>query len=414
MALAQALRWLLLAAEIALAVPVAYLVVVTASALLAARRHARALPADPLAADPRAAVASARLPRFAVLVPAHDEELLIGRLLESLDRLTYPRARRDVYVVADNCTDRTAAIARATGWAYVYERHDAERRGKGYALHDLLRRLAAAESLYDAYVVVDADAVVDARYLDHLAAAILRGARALQGQNTVLNTLDAPSTVLRWLALTLMNHVRPLGRNGLGASATLTGNGMCLTRALLLAHPWQAHGATEDYQYYLTLVQAGERVRYVPEAVVRSEMPTTFAQMRTQDVRWESRAPEQRRARAVWALLAGAVRQRDPVRFEALFELIAPPLSPLVAAVLACAAAGALLRAPLALAGGALLALGVACYVGSALYLLRPPPAAYRALLHAPRFIAWKLWVLLALRRKSSRSGAWVRTSRAA
>jgi len=409
MALAQALRWLLLATEIALAVPVAYLVVVTLSALLAARRRARSLPADPLAgADP------ARLPRIAVLVPAHDEELLIGRLLDSLARLTYPRARHAVYVVADNCADRTAEIACATGWAHVYERHDTARRGKGYALQDLLSRLEMAGQTYDAYVVVDADAVVDAHYLDHLAAAILRGARALQGQNTVLNTLDAPSTVLRWLALTLMNHVRPLGRNGLGASATLTGNGMCLTRDLLLAHPWQAHGATEDYQYYLTLVQAGERIRYVPEAVVRSEMPTTFAQMRTQDVRWESQAPEQRRAGAAWALLADALRQRDPVRLDALLELIAPPLSPLVASVVACAIAGALLRAPLAFAGGALLCAGVACYVGSALYLLRPPPAAYRALLHAPRFIAWKLWVLLALRRKHSRSGAWVRTTRAA
>lgn len=411
MALAQALYWLLLAAEIALAVPVAYLIVVTAAALLTARRRARSLPADPLAG---AFVAPTRLPRIAVLVPAHDEELLIGRLLESLDRLTYPRACRAVYVVADNCADRTAEIARATGWANVYERRDTTRRGKGYALQDLLSRLETAAHTYDAYVVVDADAVVDARYLDHLAAAILRGARALQGQNTVLNTLDAPSTVLRWLALTLMNHVRPLGRNGLGASATLTGNGMCLTRDLLLAHPWQAHGATEDYQYYLTLVMAGERVCYVPEAVVRSEMPATFAQMRTQDVRWESQAPEQRRAGAAWALLAGALRHRDPVRFDALLELIAPPLSPLLAAVLACAVAGALLRAPLAVAGGALLCVGVACYVSSALYLLRPPPAAYRALLHAPRFIAWKLWVLLALRRKHSRSGAWVRTTRAA
>jgi len=410
MALTQTLRWLLLAVEIALAVPVAYLVVVTTAALLAAHRPARM----PHAAEPLAGVAPARLPRIAVLVPAHDEELLIGRLLESLARLTYPRARRDVYVVADNCADRTAEIVRATGWANVYERHDTARRGKGYALQDLLRHLEAAGNIYDAYVIVDADAVVDVRYLDHLAAAILRGARALQGQNTVLNTLDAPSTVLRWLALTLMNHVRPLGRNGLGASATLTGNGMCLTRDLLLAHPWQAHGATEDYQYYLTLVMAGERVRYVPEAVVRSEMPITFAQMRTQDVRWESRAPEQRRAGAAWALLAGALRHRDPVRLDALLELIVPPLSPLVAAVLACAVAGALLRAPLTFAGGALLCASVAYYVGSALYLLRPPPAAYRALLHAPRFIAWKLWVLLALRRKHSRSGAWVRTTRAA
>src|SRR5205085_8146950 len=111
---------------------------------------------------------------------------------------------------------------------------------------------------------------------------------ALQGCYTVLNPTESPSTALRWIALSLNCHVRPLGRSSLGGSSTLTGNGMCFTRALLMRCPWQAFSLTEDYEYYLTLVEHGERVRYVPDAVVRATMPTTFSQMRTQDVRWES------------------------------------------------------------------------------------------------------------------------------
>ena len=120
----------------------------------------------------------------------------------------------------------------------------------------------------------------------------------------MLNVSESPSTALRLIALTLINHVRPLGRNGLGASSTLTGNGMCLSRALLMRYPWQAFSIAEDYQYYLTLVQHGERVRYVPEAIVRSQMPTTFAQMRTQDIRWES----SERSQSTWRIALRLLR----------------------------------------------------------------------------------------------------------
>jgi cellulose synthase/poly-beta-1,6-N-acetylglucosamine synthase-like glycosyltransferase len=100
-----------------------------------------------------------------------------------------------------------------------------------------------------------------------------KGVQALQACYTVLNITESSSTALCWVALTLMNHVRPLGRNGLWGSSTLNGNGMCLTHDLLQRHPWQAFSLAEDYEYYLTLIEHGERVRYVPEAVVRSQMP---------------------------------------------------------------------------------------------------------------------------------------------
>jgi cellulose synthase/poly-beta-1,6-N-acetylglucosamine synthase-like glycosyltransferase len=305
MTVISGLRWLVLAAEIVLALPIVYLAAITLSALVT---HARRKRRQRTASPPK------HPPSFAVLVPAHNEEALLGTLLTSLARQQYPRNRYTVCVVADNCDDATAAVAGAGG-AQVFERHDTSKRGKGHALGWLLAELDVRGMRFDAYVVIDADSVVAPDFLVAMAAELERGARACQASNTVLNTMEAPSTALRWLAMTLMNHVRPLGRNGIGGSSNLSGNGMCLSRGLLDRFPWQAFGLVEDYQYYLDIVAHGERVRYVPEAVVRSHMPTSFRQMRTQDVRWESgrRRPRPRAWRSgCWArACASAVWRRS-------------------------------------------------------------------------------------------------------
>ncbi|MBO0780428.1 MAG: glycosyltransferase, partial [Ktedonobacteraceae bacterium] len=263
-----------------------------------------------------------------------------------------------------------------------------------------------------ACVVLDADSVVQADFLQALNRELARGARALQANNTVLNTQDSPSTIVRWIALALVNHVRTLGRNGLGASAALTGNGMCLSRALLQDHPWQAFSVTEDYQYYLSLILHGETVRYVPEAVVRSQMPTTFAQMRTQDIRWESADPSQSHWRVAWDLFLAGIRARDLKRLEAIVELLTPPLSSLVGMCVFLVLAALLLWSWPLLLLGCCVVLGLGFYVGTAFYFLRPPRSVYMALLYTPAFVVWKLWVYVVLRKNKRHSSEWVRTGR--
>jgi len=400
MMVVQLFDGVLLAAEVAIGLPILYLGVVSLAATLTTQRRAQARPQA--------------YPDFAVLVPAHDEELRLGELLESLARLAYPQERYTVYVVADNCTDRTAEIARAMGWVRVYERHDTGHRGKGFALCWIFQTLEAEHASHDAYVVLDADTVVEPGFLAALACGLAEGSEALQANNNVLNAADSPSTALRWLALTLMNHVRPLGRNALGASATLTGDGMCLSCELVRRYPWRAFGVGEDYQYYLTLVQHGVRVRYVPGAILRSHMPTTFAQMRSQDIRWEAGELGQPTWRLALGLLRASLRSRDLARMEAAAELLTPPLSLLVIGSALALPASLALQFPAGLLLAVLLLGGLICYVASALYLGRPSRSIYRALLYAPGFIAWKLWVYLVLRRSKRYSREWVRTSRVA
>lgn len=401
MLVVQVLRGVLLGVEVLLALPVFYLCLVTASALLSASRKRK----HPARFSPPSA-------RFALLIPAHDEISVIGSLLKSLAELDYPRELYTVCVVADNCTDATAELARSSDLARVYERFNQEQRGKGFALHWLLQQLEQEQQAFDAYVVLDADSVVDPAFLQAMNQGLSQGARALQAHNTVLNVMDSPSTALRWLALSLMNYVRPLGRNGLGSSSTLTGNGMCLSSQLLELYPWQSFGLAEDYQYYLTLVQHGERVLYVPEALVRSEMPLTFAQMRTQDIRWEASQASNPSWKIALQLVRGGLRHHDAKRLEAVAELLTPSLSNLIAGSALTLLASLALWSWLNVLVALLLVGGMIYYISSAFVLLRPPRDIFRALRSAPRFVLWKLWVVLVVRRSKKSQAEWIRTSR--
>lgn len=399
----QLLRWVLWCLEIIIALPIGYLCLLSMSALLVTRTGTRkALSASPVL----------QRAHFAVLIPAHNEIAVLGKLLESLAVLEYPHDHFDVFVVADNCTDTTADLARTTGFVQVFERFDQSKRGKGFALNWCMQKLHEDGLRYDAYIVLDADSVVSPTFLEEMNRGLARGAQAVQAQNTVLNISDSPSTALRWLALTLMNHVRPLGRNGLGCSSTLTGNGMCLSQALVTRYPWHSFALAEDYQYYLNLVKHGQKVLYVPDAIVRSEMPTTFAHMRTQDIRWEAPDTSQSVWKSAWDLLKLGVSHRDVVRIEAIAELLTPSLSALIGWSLLMFLGSLLLWSMPNLLMSLLLIGGLSFYLGTPFSLLHPPRAVTRALWHAPGFMLWKLWVVLVVKRSKKQTTEWIRTSR--
>ena len=399
----------LLALEIALALPLAYLLALAIGATIGTIR---------LAASQRGKNSEQLAPptsTFAVLVPAHNEELLIGKTLHSLAQLDYPADRYAVHIIADNCTDRTAEIASAAG-VHVHERTNATDRGKGHALAWAFDRLMHGDTHYDAYVVLDADSVVDPALLTALSRGLARGALALQSHNAVLNAAESATTALRWLALSLVNYIRPLGRNVLGGSSTLTGNGMCLTHEMLERHPWQAFGLSEDYQYYLLAVASGEKVLFVPDANVRSVMPTTARQLQTQDIRWESLNPDASslQRHIAWRLFTNGIRRLSWVRLDALAELITPPLSVLVGGCVLALVAALVFAAPVQIVFAVALAGALAVYVGSAFALLRPPWGVYRAMIHAPAYVLRKLWIYFVLRRLRKNTTTWVRTSRTA
>ncbi len=209
---------------------------------------------------------------FAFLVPAHNEELLLPSLLSSLGQLDYPATRYKVYIVADNCTDNTAEIARAIG-ASVYERFDTEQIGKGYALQWLLEQLWHDEASFDAAIVLDADSVVSTNFLRTMNAIFSDGGRVVQAYYSALEPEKTWAIGLRAAALAAVHYLRPQGRMVIGASAGLKGNGMLFHRDILRQHRWSA-SVTEDIEYHMTLILAGESVLFAPDAVVQAEMPS--------------------------------------------------------------------------------------------------------------------------------------------
>jgi cellulose synthase/poly-beta-1,6-N-acetylglucosamine synthase-like glycosyltransferase len=408
-------HWLLLIIQILLALPVAYLLVLTAAAWRAARR-------TPLALEPAAR-------RFAILVPAHNEELLLPATLVSLQEIDYPRNLFDIHVIADNCSDRTASLARSLG-VNVHVRTDPIQIGKGHALNWCLKEIQRTAVGYEAYAFIDADTVVAANFLQVMNTRLLAGAQVLQAYYAVKDPQTSWNTTLRYIALAALHYLRPLGRMFLGGSAGLKGNGMVFTTAALERHPWSG-SLTEDIEAHMNLLLDGIPVQFAAEAVVYGEMPATFSQSKSQLDRWEH-GRLQMALRYGPQLLAAAGRALHKGQFswifrylDAVMEHLIPPFSVLFSVSAVCLAAAAVFFLLVFLAPGqtdntlvwANLLLGCALllmqviYVISSLSMVGAPASAYRGLLFAPWFVLRKLGQLASVfARRTPRT--WIKTTR--
>lgn len=364
-----------------------------------------------LSGRPPAPLAPATGPRFDIVVPAHDEEAGIGRTVESLLGLDWPRERFRVLVVADNCQDRTAEQAAAAG-ATVLVRNDPERRGKGYALELAFQR-ALSDGLADAVVVVDADTVASSGLLRAFASRLTMGAHAVQARYGVLNPDASWRTRLMTIAFALVNDLRSLGRERLRVSCGLRGNGMCFSAEALRRVPYRAFSIVEDLEHGIHLAEAGIRVHYAGEAAVLGEMVSGEKASRSQRLRWEGGRSAFARSQAP-LLVARGLRRREPVLLDLGFDLLVPALSWVGAyVVLGAAAAGVVAWVHPGQAG----ALGpwlvscafLGCYLLRGLWLSGMGLRGAAALAWAPFYLFWKVGLLLRHRR---RSGEWVRTER--
>ncbi|HEU5015533.1 MAG TPA: glycosyltransferase family 2 protein [Roseiflexaceae bacterium] len=388
------LEMLLMGVEGVLALLVAYLLLLTIAAWFAPRRTP--------------ARNQAPTHRFLFLLPAHNEERLLPGLLENVRQLEYPSSLYAVHVVADNCTDRTAVVAREGG-AVVHERFDTTQIGKGYALQWLLQCIWASGEPHDAVIVLDADSVVSSNFLTIMDARMARGERAIQAYYAVRDPEQSWSASLRSVALAALHYLRPQGRSVLGGSTGLKGNGMVFARDIAMQHPWPV-SLTEDIEYHMALIMAGERVMFAPDAVVWAEMPGTLAASHTQNVRWERGRMEMIR-RYVPELLAAALRRRSFLLFDAAIEQLIPPFSILAMAGVAVLFGALLLGSMLGMGLAIFILAGQAVYVLNGLMLAGVPRKVYQALLYAPLFIVWKLWLYVRVLLGFDRGG-WVRTAR--
>ena len=384
-------------------------VLVAAAYLLVLAIAARAPAEERAASDDR----PPRL-RFDIVVPAHDEEAGIAATIESLHAVDYPPDLRRVLVVADNCADATAERARAAG-ATVLVRTDPGRRGKGYALARAFAWLQE-DARADVVVVIDADTTVSPNLLRAFARRFEAGAGAAQASYGVRNPQASWRTRLLVIALAIFHVLRSLGRERLGLSAGLRGNGMAFSADVLRRVPHDAFSIVEDVEYGLRLGEAGVRIQYVQEAHVWGEMVSRGDASRSQRRRWE----RGRRALAAThgpRLLWAGIRGRDPVLIDLAMDVLVPPLASLSLA--AIAGAGAAI-ARLALGGPLWPAIPwLAAVLSLLVYVLRGwalSGVGARGLVDlfvfAPVYVVWK--IALSLRRSEHPRGEWVRTAREA
>ncbi|HYO54082.1 exopolysaccharide biosynthesis GT2 family glycosyltransferase EpsU [Archangium sp.] len=350
--------------------------------------------------------------KFDIIIPAHNEEAGIAHTVANLSRVDWPVELRRILVVADNCTDATAERAREAG-ATVLVRHNQELRGKGYALQHAFEH-SLKDGLADAVVVVDADTEVTPNLLHAFALRLEAGAQAVQAHYGVLNPHASWRTKQMAIFMALFHKVRSLGRERLGVSCGLRGNGMCFTHAIIRQVPHEAFSIVEDLEYGIRLGQAGHRVHYAWEAEVLGEMVSNEKAARSQRRRWDGGRMAMMR-RFGPSLLAEGLRKGDKVLVDLAMDLLVPPLSWVVlgaGAVAVASGALSLWQGHVALSAYAAAAsvLALTLYVMRGWWVSGMGLDGLVALARAPLYVAWKVWLMLS--RSEEKKGEWVRTAR--
>jgi len=223
--------------------------------------------------------------KFMAIIPAHNEEKVIGSLIESLKNQTYDKNLYDIYVIADNCTDNTAKIAKEYG-AIVYERFDSQNKTKGHALNWFLGKKIKENADYDAFFVFDSDNIVDKDFITNMNKKLCQGEDVVQGYRDIKNPTDNWISAGYALFYWTMHRFYHLARYNIGLSTLLNGTGFMVRFDVIKPTGWDTQTLTEDIEFSLKRIIKGKKLGWATDAIVYDEQPTTFKQSWSQRSRW--------------------------------------------------------------------------------------------------------------------------------
>ena len=196
--------------------------------------------------------------KFMAIIPAHNEEAVIVNLIESLKNQTYNKDLYDIYVIADNCTDNTARVAREAG-ALVYERFDESKKTKGYALDWFLQQKIEENAQYDALFIFDADNIVHEDFIKNMNKKLCQGEEVVQGYRDIKNPTDNWITSGYALFYWTMHRFYHLARYNLGLSPLLNGTGFMVSFDIIKENNgWKTVTLTEDIEFSLQRILKGK------------------------------------------------------------------------------------------------------------------------------------------------------------
>ena len=247
--------------------------------------------------------------KFAIVIAAHNEEKVIANSLKSLNELNYDRDYFDIFVVADNCTDKTAEYSLKEN-ALVYERFDDKNKGKGYALEWMFNKIFEMDKAYSAVVVLDADNIVSPNFLTEMNIKLNNGHKVIQGYIDSKNPNDNWLTLSYSIAFWSNNRLFQLCRDNLGLSCQLSGTGFCLDVETLKKIGWGATCLTEDLEFTCKLAMNDMRVVSAYKAIVYDEKPLTLRQSWNQRKRWMQGFADVS-SRYFWKLIEKFIVQKD-------------------------------------------------------------------------------------------------------
>lgn len=356
--------------------------------------------------------------RFVIAIPAYNEENSLPRTLKNLFEVDYPRRKFDIIVIADNCSDKTAEIAKKEG-ANVMVRNNPDKRGKGYALRWCFDQLIRENDRhqYDAAVVVDADSVVTKNLLKVMNEYLENGAEVVQGHLTVDSKPDVWTSEIIRIGFTLYNYVRPLARRAIDCPAGLRGNGMCFSMDVLEEVPWDAYSLTEDLEYGIKLLLNDKNVVFAPEAIGFNIVPEKAENAKSQRERWEmGRLPVLKKY--IGKLCKEVFKQRSFKILDTLIDLVTPPLVNMM--IVACGMASASLLIWFLGIQDTLLwfwlwivVIGLGLFHALlGLYTAGVNWSTYRSLLYVPKYAIWKLYIYGKILLFEGVTTEWIRTSR--
>ena len=222
---------------------------------------------------------------FAIVVCAHNEEAVVGELVKNLKGLDYPDDLYDIFVVADNCTDKTAEVASAAG-ANVHECFNKEEVGKGYAMGWMFDRVDKMDRKYDAFLIFDADNLVHPQFMLEMNDHLEKGESVIQGYLNSKNPTDSWVAGTFSIAFWMVNHMWHLAKYRIGLSTALGGTGMCIRTSIIREYGWDCNSLTEDMEFSMKLLTHGLKTTWAHDAIVYDEKVTTMMASCKQRLRW--------------------------------------------------------------------------------------------------------------------------------
>ena len=262
--------------------------------------------------------------KFMAIIPAHHEAGVVANLIESLKNQEYDKDLLDIYVIADNCTDDTAEVARKAG-AIVYERFDETKKTKGFALQWFLNKKVEDGSDYDAFCVFDADNIVMPDFIEQMNKKLCQGEEIVQGYRDIKNPTDSWVSAGYAIFYWTMNRFYHLARYNVGLSPLINGTGFMVKMDIVRQEGWNTKTLTEDIEFSLKSIAKGRRLGWAVDAKVYDEQPIGFKQSWSQRSRWTV-GHLQCVKYYTMDLLKGVVKNRTLMNFDGFLYILGIPM----------------------------------------------------------------------------------------